>query len=458
MATPPFLPGAIPGIGGSSTAVPGIPSQGAAPATQSNDPNDKAQKILAMLLQAAGRKQVANTAVPAQVPGGGDPQSARNIGMNTAWPSAWSTQRFLGTLAENIKGGVARHKQGQLLKAEGDWTYLQSSLNELYAAQQSGDQKAIAAAQAKVDVTMRDPKKLKNMAKALNQDWLNPEKTTVYGEALKNVTAKQKQADAENQKKQGAAQGLKQMFQHLIQRSQKPQLTDEQKAAIAKEVQSKAPTTTTGVDKEAAIALREQLKEEAKTKEDERKEAVRAKEAEEKAAQQKEEIELKDKLQRQRDQIQNQFHQTMETMRERSAEQRQNNHDLMMMKALGMKLDAQQEKLFKPDPTKLNKEVTDSVTTLRQQLAQANSALKSLRTSASNHWLMGPGKDEIKGAEDDVKTLQKAIEHIEKNRDAIIHGKADLGEVMDKAYAIMGGTEETPPPPPVPGAQVKQVQ
>ena len=447
MTTPPFLPGKVPGI-----------PTGTTPAPQTPAPNDKAKQILAMLLQAAGRKQVTNTAVPAAIPAGGDVESARNIGMNTRRPGAWGTQRFLATLGASIKTGVAKQKQDQLLKAEGDWTYLQSSLNELYAAQQSGDQQAIAAAQAKVDVTLRDPKKLKNMAKALNQDWLNPEKTTVYGEALKKVTARQQQEDAANQKKQGAAQGLKQMFQHLIKRAQNPQLTDEQKAAIAKEVQAKAPTTTTGIDKEGAIALREQLKEEAKTKEDERKEAARAKEAEEKAAQQKEEIELKDKLQRHRDQIQNQFHETMETMREHSAEQRQNAHDLMMMKALGMKLDAQQEKLFKPDPTKLNKEVTDSVTTLRQQLAQANSALKYLRTSASNHWLMGPGKDEIKEAEEQSKTLEKAIAHIEKNRDAIIHGKADLGEVMDKAYAIMGGSDEAPPPPPVPGAQVKQVQ
>jgi hypothetical protein len=252
---------------------------------------------------------------------------------------------------------------------------------------------------------------------------------------------------------------LKQMFQHLIKKSQNPQLTDEQKQAIAREVQAKAPTTTAGLDKTSATALLEQQKEDARAAAEAKKEEARAAEAEQKQAWQKEEVEMKDKLQRQRDQIQNQFHERMETMRERSAEQRQNAHDLTMMKVLGMKLDAQQEKLFKPDPTKLNKEVTDSVTTLRQQLSQANSALKSLRTSASNHWITGPGKDEIKNAEDDVKSFQKAIEHIEKNRDAIIHGKADLGEVMDKAYSIMGaGGEEAPPPPPVPGAQVKQVQ
>jgi hypothetical protein len=447
----PLAPIATPTFGGG--AVPGLPPQ-------VSDPNAKAQQIIEMIKQAAQRKQVANTAVPAAIPAGGESlQSARSIGMNTANPHAWSTQRFLATLGANIKDGVKAQKEKQLLQAEGDWTYLQSALNELYTAQQGGDQQAVAAAQKKVDATLGDPKKLKNMAKALNQDWLNPEKTTVYGEALKKVTAKQKQQDQQNAQKQTAAQKLKETFMKVLGQKQQLQMTLDEKERMAKEIQAKAPTTTTGLDKTTASALLEQQKEEGRADAEAKKEEARAKEAEQKQAWQKEEIEMKDKLQRQRDQTQNQFHQTMETMRERSAEQRQNNHDLMMMKALGMKLDAQQEKLFKPDPTKLNKEVTDSVTSLRQQLAQANQSLRSLKTSASNHWIMGPGKDDIKSAEDDVKSFQKAIEHIEKNRDAIIHGKADLGEVMDKAYSIMGaGGEEAPPPPPVPGATVKQVQ
>jgi len=121
---------------------------------------------------------------------------------------------------------------------------------------------------------------------------------------------------------------------------------------------------------------------------------------------------------------------------------------LMMMKALGMKLDAQQEKLFKPDPQKLNKDVTDSIGTLKQQFAQANQQLRSLQSSASNHWLMGPGKDEIKQQQEVVDSLQKAIAHIERSRDSIIKGKADLGDVVNKAYDIMGGGGEPPPPPP----------
>lgn len=238
--TPPFVPGQIPGI---STAVPGITPQQPPIAPQTGDPTEKAKQILATILQAAGRKQMANTAVPTPVPGREDPAAARNIGMNTSWPGAWSTQRFLGGLATNIKNAVVKQKEGQLLKAEGDWTYLQSSMNELFEAQQSGDPNAIQAAQKKVDVILGDPKKLKNMAKALNQDWLNPEKTTVYGEALKKVAARGQQTDAQNQKKQQAATGLKALFQHLIGKSQQPELTDEQKTAMAREIQEKVPTT-----------------------------------------------------------------------------------------------------------------------------------------------------------------------------------------------------------------------
>lgn len=449
-ATPPFLPGNIPGLGSSAgLPVPGIP---AAPQGQTAPPTGvDPQKILAALLQASQRKQAANTAVPSPVPPGGDYAASQRIGMDTAWPHAWGTQRFLGGVAANIKTAVAKQKEKQLLQAEGDWTYLQSSLNELYAAQQSGDQNAVKAAQAKLDATLGDPKKLKNMAKALNQDWLNPEKTTVYGEALKNVTRKQQGEDQTQQQKQTAAQKLKETFMKVLGQKQQLQLTAEQQRRMIDEIQSKAPTTTTGIDKESAAALREEMREQARVKEDERKaelkqqederkEEARRKELELKDTQEKEHIELKDRLQRNRDEMQNKFHQQMEELKERSAEQRTNAHDLMMLKIAGLKIDAATEKMFKPDPQKLNKDVTDSVSTLKSQMTQAQSALKSLKSSASNHWIMGPGKDEISSAQEDVDKLQKAIEHIERNRDAIIKGKADLGDVVNKAYDIMSGS------------------
>jgi hypothetical protein len=260
IATPPFLPGQIPGIG-SGGGVPVIPPagpQGGAPAPQTGDPGDKVKQILEAIKQVASRKQVANTAVPMSIPAGGDVESARNIGMNTANPHAWGTQRFLATLGASIKNGVKAQKEKQLLSAEGDWTYLQAALNEKFQADQTGDPQAIAAAQKKIDAITGDPKKLKNMAKALNQDWLNPEKTTVYGEALKKVTAKQQQEDKTKAQKEQAASGLKRMFQHLIQKAQggqKPQLSDEQRTAMGREIQEKAPTTQGVTDPKVATEM-----------------------------------------------------------------------------------------------------------------------------------------------------------------------------------------------------------
>ena len=233
-ATPQFAGGAAPVAGGGGTPDPA--SQVA----------EMAKKIMATLAQNSQRKQFAGTPVPSAVPGMQDPNAARQIGMSTANPNAWGKQRLMNGIATNISNAVAKQKQQKLLKAEADWTYMGSALNELYAAQSSGDPKAVAAAQQKVDVVMGDPKKLKEMAKALNQDWLNPEKTTVYGEALKKVTAKAGQDAQNDAQKQQAATGLKGLFQKLLQKNQQPQLSPEQQKAMSAEIQAKAPTSVTG--------------------------------------------------------------------------------------------------------------------------------------------------------------------------------------------------------------------
>jgi hypothetical protein len=245
IATPQFAGGAAP-----------VPSFGQSAGTP--DPamqvNDMAKQIMARLAMASQRKQFAGTPVPAAVPGFQDPNAARQIGMNTANPNAWGKQRLMAGVAANIQNAVAKQKQQKMLKAEADWSYMSSSLNELYAAQASNDPKAVAAAQQKVDVVLGDPKKLKEMAKALNQDWLNPEKTTVYGEALKKVTAQAGQQAQSDAQKQQAAQGLKGMFQKLLGQRQQPQLTPEQLKSMSAEIQAKAPTTMTG-----GVSMKDQL-------------------------------------------------------------------------------------------------------------------------------------------------------------------------------------------------------
>lgn len=247
MGTPPFLPtnqsvtdpmtGTVIGNTG-----PQATQQVPLPGQQIPNPNDKFAQIMKMLLLNAQRKQAGGTPVPGQV-GQGPQRDPMSIGMNTGNPHAWSGVRFTAALGDLIGSAVAKKKQNDILKAEGDWTYMQSALNELYGAQASGDQKGAAAAQAKLDVVLGDPKKLKNMAKALNQDWLNPEKTTVYGEALKKVNAETQAKDA---KQMQAAQGIKGIFQRLIQRQQQPQLSPDQQQRMAREIEAKAPTTTPG--------------------------------------------------------------------------------------------------------------------------------------------------------------------------------------------------------------------
>lgn len=239
------VPIATPQFAGGGAPVPSF-GQSAGTPDPSMQVNNMAKAIMQRLAQAQQRKQFAGTPVPGAVPQRQDPNAGHSIGMNTANPHAWGKQRFAAGVQSMIANAVSDQKQKKLNKAEADWTYMQSGLNELYAAQASGDPKAVAAAQQKVDVVLGDPKKLKEMAKALNQDWLNPEKTTVYGEALKKVTAKAGQ-DAQTQAgKQQAAQGLKGMMQKLMQRQQQPQLSPEQQKAMSAEIQAKAPTTMAG--------------------------------------------------------------------------------------------------------------------------------------------------------------------------------------------------------------------
>lgn len=74
-----------------SATPPILPTPGGDPSQQVND---KTKQLLQIIAQASQRKQMANTAVPGQVPQGGDMAAARNIGMNTANPNAWGHSAF----------------------------------------------------------------------------------------------------------------------------------------------------------------------------------------------------------------------------------------------------------------------------------------------------------------------------------------------------------------------------
>src|ERR1700690_3233244 len=80
--TPPILP-----AGG----VPGVPQD---PSAQLSD---KVKSIMQMMAKAAQAKQAGGTPIPQNVPAQ-EKNGPSQLGMNTANPHAWGTQRFLDNL------------------------------------------------------------------------------------------------------------------------------------------------------------------------------------------------------------------------------------------------------------------------------------------------------------------------------------------------------------------------
>lgn len=226
------VPGQTPG-----TTPPILPS----PQSAAAPVDEQTKRMLAMLMAAAQQKKFAGQPRPSAVPGKQDPFGAPSYMTSGPNPHAWGAQRFMYGIQSMMRNAVSHQKEEQINKATADWEYAQSALNEYYAAQSSNDPKQLEAAQKKLAVAF-DDKKLAKMAKALNQDWMHPEKTTVWGEALKRVAANTQQTD---QKKQQAKSGLMGLFQKLMHRKQQPQLTDDEKQRMRQEIISKAPTQTT---------------------------------------------------------------------------------------------------------------------------------------------------------------------------------------------------------------------
>jgi hypothetical protein len=413
MATPPILPyGQSPGPGtitpqqGSFTQG-DQPSVGAQP-VPGGDPDELKKKLIQVLTQASQQKQMP-TPVPAPVPQ--MPQGQRT-GQSVQKGSG--AQAIIPTISGLIQGAVAHQKQKQLATAESDWNNLVSAMN-------SNNPQALS-------FILTDDKKLKNMAKALNQDWLNPEKTTVYKQALDNVMQQQ-------QKKGQAAEGLKAMFQKLIHKANNPQLSDQQKMDIAKEIMGRAPVTSPQQDpKELTGLLTEEMKEGAAQKKQAETEAYNTYRDEQ-----------KQKFTEWSESNKQQFQQHMESMKELAAERRQSDHDTQMMKALGIRLSAEDARRMQITPSQMNTEVNSTLTSLRQQLSQASSQLKSLQTAAQKRsgslWQkMISDSPDVSGAQTQVDNLKASVDYIEKNRSAIISGKTSLDDVVDQAQSIASGT------------------
>jgi hypothetical protein len=201
----------------------GAPTSG----TQGTDP--KLQEIIKQIFSQAQQAQQQRQQLVQPTPRPMSPQAQTEVpGQPGQRGHDW------GQAIANIGGVVQQagmmHAQTQYAHAKSQWDQLNSMIQKDPSGQQA--QQWLIANQ----------KNLKQMAKALNQDWLNPQKTGVWDQAYKDMLKEQ-------QAKGQARKGLTQLVKQLIGKAnQQPKLTPDQQQGMAKEMMSKAPTQTPPVD------------------------------------------------------------------------------------------------------------------------------------------------------------------------------------------------------------------
>lgn len=390
------------GQGGPSPA----PSSGAAPV--GDNPQDLYRKILQMAMQASSPRPVLPQPVPRQVQ---QQQKGGEVpGYMQSGPQ-WGFERFSHNLQNQIlptiQNAFGQHKQQQIAKAEADWNVLNTGL-------QTGNQPLIQS-------ILGDPKKLKEMAKALNQDWMNP-KNSVYLQGLQQYAKKQ---DMDNQKKAGLIQKLKQAFAQ----KQQMQLNPQQQQALTQEMMGKIGTAQQPPDLKTIMPLvTEFMKQQGETQKEEHQKEIEGMKEKSAAA-------IRSMEEDSRESIQN--------LRDLAAERRQQEHDETMLKIAGIKERADEGKKQKSE---INTQINSTLTSLRQQYNEANQQLKANNSAASKKSWYQFWKDDpdVAGTQWKVDQLQAAINYVEKNRRDMITGKADMDSVVDQAMKILN----TPPPPP----------
>jgi hypothetical protein len=198
-ATPPFLP--QPSGNAQGMPIPGV----SAPTEQSIQAQGQLDIGKLLQLVSAAAQPKTQLAAPILPPIGKEVSTQPPAYMATR--PGWGPERFMATLSGTIHNAVIEHKQQQQAKALSDWQALDLAFERSGGNPQKMMQDPIAQA------ILGDPKKMKHLAKALNQDWLNPEKTTVYGEAMKQLLSqKMKRKQAEHMAFQELGTKLRQQF------------------------------------------------------------------------------------------------------------------------------------------------------------------------------------------------------------------------------------------------------
>ena len=216
-----------------------IPQSSAAtpPFLPEQSTSDIVKRILAKILQPHS-----------QLPQGQPPQMPGRTPMNTnlARTKSEGLQLFLHNLGATVSNAVAAHKERQIRAAMGDYSALTGAWERAQDASGGDPSKAdqIFNQDSIVYGILHDPKKVKNMAQAESMDYLNPEKTTVYGEAKKRWVQTHQ------------AHGIMKILQklHIAAQSQ-PQLSGQEQQQFAQEMAHRVEQTARPTPMDAKTAM-----------------------------------------------------------------------------------------------------------------------------------------------------------------------------------------------------------
>ena len=210
------------------------------PGTQGEAESQRLQQQKEMLMKMMQpRTQLAAPQAPAQPQGGKSWQGPI--------PPGYEKQAFFQNLGATIQGAVAQQKEKQIRAALADYSAIGTAWDRAQEMSQGDPQKSSQMFQNDpvVQAVMGDTKKMKNIAKAFSMDWLNPEKQTVYQEALKRHL----QADK--------AGKMSKVLRTLLGQHQKGQvaMTGQERQGMIQEQTQKLPMQTKGTDPKAAAEM-----------------------------------------------------------------------------------------------------------------------------------------------------------------------------------------------------------
>lgn len=393
--------------------------------------NPQLDNLIKVILSSQQQRKTLPQPVPNPVPG----QVSTEIPDYMKQGRAWGPERFMSGLGTTIRNSISQYKAGQLAKAESEWNQLSTLMQD---SSPEGNQKTQAW-------LISNQKALKGMSKALNQDWLNPEKTTVYNQALNKMLAQQG-------KKAEAKQGMMDLFKKLIGRANqpRPQLDQTQQAGMAQEIMGKAPMGSPSPDYKDVIPL---VVEGARMKSEADRLASQEKRASEKEDFDAWKLSTEEGFKDWQRIGHEEWQSNMERLNRISAEKRSSDHDLAMLKAEGMRLSAADRKALEIKPSDMNKEINSVLTDMRQQRAGAEKEYQNMTTQASKsrwyHPFSEAGGGEVENAKKFRDSQDAAINFIDKNRAKILREMASgsgESDTLRQAQDIAAGRAPIAPP------------